>query len=299
VGQVDIALQPILAVADGWSDFDLLDSGAGRKLERFGHVVVIRPEPWAMWRPALGDAQWERADAEFIAGSDEGGRWRFPRPEPAAWTIGYADLRFVCRFTSFRHLGVFPEQAVQWNWISRLVKKRPAPKVLNLFAYTGGASFAAEQAGALVTHVDSSKKAIAWARENQGLYRDARSSIRWICDDARKFVRREQRRNVRYDGIILDPPKFGRGASGEVWKLNEHLPDLLRACRAVLSRHPLFVILTSYSIPASHLHLYWLMQEIFGDLDGKLESGEVALKEKSGGRVLPSALFCRWSGGAD
>lgn len=287
----------VVAVADDWADFELLDTGDGKKLERYGKLTIVRPEPSAMWRPASGATEWKRADAEFISSSENGGHWQFAGAEPGPWEIRYRDLAFRCRFTSFRHLGIFPEQSPQWNWMRGLLRgAQPPVRVLNLFGYTGAASLAAARAGAKVTHVDSSKKAIAWALENKNLNQgDELNSIRWLCDDALKFVRREQRRNSRYDGIILDPPKFGRGPKGEVWKLNDDLPALLRDCRTLLSDRPLFVLLTTYTIQASHLHLYYMMQDIFAGLGGKLESGELALQDRSLGRILPTAQFCRWS----
>jgi 23S rRNA (cytosine1962-C5)-methyltransferase len=249
----------------------------------------------------LAPTEWKQAYAEFVPSSESGGNWHFAGAEPGPWEINFRDLIFRCRFTSFRHLGIFPEQSPQWDWMRALLRKVQSPvKVLNLFGYTGAASFAAAREGAKVTHVDSSKKAIAWALENKTLNQGDLNqgdldSIRWICDDALKFVRREHRRNAQYEGIILDPPKFGRGPKGEVWKLNDDLPELLRECRNLLSARPLFVLLTTYSIQASHLHLYYMMQEIFADLGGALESGELALRERSAGRILPTAQFCRWS----
>jgi 23S rRNA (cytosine1962-C5)-methyltransferase len=287
----------IVAVAKDWTDFELLDTGDGKKLERYGKFTIIRPEPSAMWRPASGEAAWKRADAEFIPSSESGGNWRFAGAEPGPWQMRFRDLAFRCRFTSFRHLGIFPEQSPQWDWMRALLGDAKSPaRVLNLFGYTGAASLVAARAGAKVTHVDSSKKAIAWALENKNLNQgDELNSIRWLCDDAVKFVRREHRRNAQYEGIILDPPKFGRGPKGEVWKLNNDLPELLRECRSLLSDRPLFVLLTAYSIQASPLHLYYLMQEILSDRGGHLECGELALQERSAGRILPTAQFCRWS----
>jgi len=221
---------PVMLETGGWADYGLLDSGHGRKLERYGAVTVIRPEEQALWTPKLPESQWAAAQAIFTGDVEEegSGRWRFPTAMPESWTMAYGPARFVCRFTSFRHVGVFPEQAAHWAWmVERIAAAKAAgrtPKLLNLFGYTGLASLIAAAAGAQVTHVDASKKAIAWARENQALSGLDALPIRWICEDAMKFVAREARRGNRYDAIILDPPKYGRGTNGEVWHLFEHLP---------------------------------------------------------------------------
>jgi 23S rRNA (cytosine1962-C5)-methyltransferase len=212
------------------------------------------------------------------------------------WMMHYSDIRFWARATSFRHLGVFPEQAAQWDWMSDAIQrvKRPV-KVLNLFGYTGLATLIAAHAGASVTHVDASKQSIAWARENQQLSGLEEKPIRWIVDDALKFVEREARRHVQYDGFIIDPPKFGRGPKGEIWKLHESLPALLDACQALLSETPLFAILTVYAVRLSALSLYSVMEEVFKGHNGTTQVGEMLLMEQSAARPLSTAIFARWS----
>jgi 23S rRNA (cytosine1962-C5)-methyltransferase len=282
----------------GWSDYALLDCGDGRKLERYGPYRIVRPEEQAMWTPRRPKAEWDRADAQFIGiGDDDGnGRWRMPRPLGETWPLAYDGIAFLGRFTSFRHVGVFPEQATHWQWLDGLIRASGRPlKVLNLFAYTGIASLIAARAGAEVTHIDASRKAIGWARENQTVAGLGTLPIRWICEDAQKFVERELRRGNRYDAIILDPPKFGRGPKGEVWDLFPDLPKMLGACRKLLSEEPAFLILTAYSIRASYLAIDELTAECLADLGGMLESGELVLREEGGGRALSTSLFSRWS----
>ncbi len=227
-----------LLVPARWADYALLDSGAGAKLERFGPYRFVRPESGAIWPRTLPEREWAAADGVFATADEEGaGRWEFRRPVDARWVMRYGELRFWVQPTAFRHLGVFPEQASQWDWMIGLIRGARRPiKVLNLFGYTGLATLAAAAAGASVTHVDASQKAMAWARENQTLSGLADRPIRWLVDDALKFVRREVRREARYDGLIIDPPKFGRGPKGELWKLEESLPELLDACRSLLER---------------------------------------------------------------
>lgn len=293
-----LARVPVMLETAGWSDYALLDSGSGRKLERYGRYRIARPEEQALWTPRRPASLWDSADATFIGiGDDEAdGRWRYRKPLGETWPMDYDGIRFLGRFTSFRHVGVFPEQAAHWAWLKEKIAaaRRPA-KVLNLFAYTGLASLVAARAGAEVTHIDASKKAIGWARENQEAGGNAALPIRWICEDAKKFVAREARRGSRYDGIILDPPKFGRGPKGEVWDLFPDLAEMLRACRALLTPEPLFLILTAYSIRASFLSIHELAAECLDGLGGVLESGELVLREEGGGRALSTSLFSRWS----
>jgi 23S rRNA (cytosine1962-C5)-methyltransferase len=289
---------PVMLETEGWSDYALLDSGAGRKLERYGPYRIVRPEEQAMWTPRRPPAEWDKAEAHFIGiGDDEGdGRWRMPRPLGETWPLAYDGIAFLGRFTSFRHVGVFPEQATHWQWLDQRIRAADQPlKVLNLFAYTGIASLVAARAGAQVTHIDASRKAIGWARENQAIAGLEALPIRWICEDAQKFVERELRRGNRYDAIILDPPKFGRGPKGEVWDLFPDLPTMLRACRGLLSDAPQFLILTAYSIRASYLAIDELAAEYLDGLGGVLESGELVLREEGGGRALSTSLFSRWS----
>lgn len=280
-----------------WVDYELLDSGSGAKLERFGPYSFVRPEPQAIWRPALPQGYWEDAHALFQGTEDkQGGRWQVQKTIDPRWVMTYKDLRFFAEATPFRHLGVFPEQANHWDWMrARITNAQRPVNILNLFGYTGIATLAAAAAGARVTHVDASKKVVAWAQENQRLSSLTDLPIRWIVDDALKFVQREVRRQVRYDGIIIDPPKFGRGPKGEVWKLEESLPVLLEACRALLSQQPLFVVLTVYAFRISALSLYYTLDEMFAGFGGSITAGEMTIVEKSASRLLSTAIFARWT----
>lgn len=293
----------VLATA-GFADYALVDSGDGRKLERFGRFTVERPEPQALWRPKLAAGVWEKADATFkSAGADEdgdGGRWRINTAVPETWPVRVLDVTTLCRLTGFRHVGIFPEQVPHWQWMIdwlATVPERPV-RVLNLFAYTGAASLVAAKAGAEVTHVDASKKAIAWAKQNQAESKLTGAPIRWIVEDARKFVAREVRRGKSYHLVLVDPPKFGRGPEGEVWDVFTHLAALLRDCAALLAPERAAVVLTTYAIRASALATDGLMRECIADRGGVFESGELAVIEGSGGRLLPTSLFTRWTSDA-
>jgi 23S rRNA (cytosine1962-C5)-methyltransferase len=292
-----IAAQPVALRTTGWADFALIDSGGGRKLERYGPYRVIRPEAQCLWAPALGREDWERADAVFEAGDEEDtGRWRFARPLPETFPMAWLDVRFHGRFTAFRHLGVFPEQAANWSWLDdRLEVSGTSLKILNLFGYTGVASLVAAARGASVTHVDASKKAVGWARENAALAQLASAPVRWICEDARKYVQREARRGSRYDGIILDPPKYGRGPAGEVWRLHEDLPALITGCAALLSEDASFLLLNAYSERLSGLALAGLMADALGGRGGVIDWGELALMEEDRDRGAGLSFFARWS----
>jgi 23S rRNA (cytosine1962-C5)-methyltransferase len=284
-------------VADGWRDYALLDSGDGWKLERFGDFHFARPEPQALWRSDKAVGLW-RFDAKFSPAADEAeemGRWRLERELPEHWPVGFDDLRFYARCTPFRHLGFFPEQSVHWRWMRE--RLAPGAHLLNLFGYTGVASLAAAAAGANVTHVDASKKAIAFARQNQALAGLVDKPIRWIVDDALAFVKREARRGKLYDGIIFDPPRYGRGPNGEIWRLEEQLWTLCAALRDILppAPKPAFVIATLYALRLSHLALSRTLEAAFDGLGGSIEGGEMALQEEATGRLLPTALFTRWS----
>jgi 23S rRNA (cytosine1962-C5)-methyltransferase len=280
-----------------WEDYELLDTGNSLKLERFGPYKFVRPEHQAVWKPALSTKEWEKANAEFRPTNDEsGGNWQFNRPIEPQWEMHYKDLAFMARTSNSRHLGVFPEQATHWDWIREQVSSHPKPvNVLNLFGYTGIASLVAVKAGANVTHLDASKKTVLYAKENQLLSGLGDKSIRWIIDDAVKFVMRESRRGVRYEGIILDPPKFGRGPKGEVWEFFKMLPYLLQEIRPILATRPLFLVITAYAIRASALSLHYSIQEMMSSYMGTLSSGELVLNEKSAGRILSMAITSRWS----
>jgi 23S rRNA (cytosine1962-C5)-methyltransferase len=289
----------VLLSSPAWTDYELLDSGNGRKLERFGPYILNRPEHQAIWQQSLPEVKWKAAQAFFnaVGGEEMGGNWQFRQPI-APWEMHYQGLRFRAQLGGSRHVGVFPEQAAHWDWMSGLIRTANRPvSILNLFGYTGLATLTAGLAGARVTHVDASKKSVARARENQALSKLDDRNIRWIVDDAMKFVLREARRQVRYDGIILDPPKFGRGPKGEVWECFEMLPRLLEACRVLLSSQPLFVVITAYAIRASALSLYYALAEMMKGLSGCVEAGELVTVERSAGRVLSMAIYTRWVSG--
>jgi 23S rRNA (cytosine1962-C5)-methyltransferase len=289
----------ILLNSPGWQDYSLVDCGDGRKLERFGSQLLIRPEVQAMWRPALSQSEWARANAEFKPGPGEnGGNWVSKKDLPGRWQMQYRGMKFWAMLSGSRHVGVFPEQATHWDWIGERIKQAKRPvKVLNLFGYTALASLAAAQAGAQVSHVDASKKVIGWGRENQALSGLEDRPIRWLVDDAFKFVAREGRRGSFYDGLILDPPKFGRGPKGEVWEFFKLMPDLLEACRQLLSTNPVFMVLTSYAVPISSITLYHSVKNILKLGHGNYEIGELVTVEQSAGRALSQALYIRWSNG--
>jgi len=292
---------PVILETEPSADYALLDSGNGLKLEQYGPYRIVRPEGQAIWLPSLPQKEWDQADAVFTGNTDEEGigRWAFPKvPLGETWPMQHDGISFHGRFTSFRHVGVFPEQAAHWSYMDGLirdgVKSGRSVKVLNLFGYTGVASLVAARAGAEVTHVDASKKAIIWARENQEMAGLSDKPIRWICEDAMKFVAREERRGSFYDIILLDPPAYGRGPSGEVWQLFEHLPAMVDTCRSILTQKPLAVILTAYSIRASFFAIHELMRDRFTGLGGTVESGELILRERSAGRALSTSMFSRW-----
>ncbi len=303
-----------LLESPAWKDYELLDSGDGLKLELFGPFSLVRPEAQALWTRSLPAAKWEAAHAVFQpTGEESGGHWKFKKtvdekwvmeypfslgPSPTARGAGLRGLKFWAMTTPGRHLGVFPECAAHWDWMAEKIRRETKNKkqvnVLNLFGYTGLATLAAAAAGARVAHVDASRKAVAWARENQALSGLADRPVRWIVDDALKFVQRESRRGVRYDGICLDPPKFGRGPKGEVWEVYKSLPALLEGCRAVLSERPLFVLLTVYAVRASALHLLYALQDLVKGPAGDLDCGELVTRERSAGHLLSQAVYARW-----
>jgi 23S rRNA (cytosine1962-C5)-methyltransferase len=281
----------------GFPDYALLDSGGGRKLERFGPIVVDRPEPQALWTPAAPEREWRHAHAVFSGDDEEDkGRWRIDKPVPESWPVKVGAATVLCRLASFRHMGLFPEQMPHWEWmLARLAEKRAEPpRVLNLFAYTGAASLIAAAAGAHVTHVDASKKAIAWAKENQAVSGLEAAPVRWMLDDAAKFVAREVRRGKTYDVILVDPPKFGRGPDGEVWDLFTSLPPLMKDCAALLAPGAAMV-LTVYAIRASSLAFDQLCREVLKGRGGSFQSGELAIRETGGDRAVPASLYTRWS----
>jgi 23S rRNA (cytosine1962-C5)-methyltransferase len=278
-------------VAEPWEDWGLIDSGHGRKLERYGPVRVVRPEPQAMWAPASED--WP-ADATFVPGSDEegGGRWVQHQPVPASWPLARGDVRFHASLTPFRHLGFFPDMAPQWDWM----RDRAADAdVLNLFGYTGVGSLLLSEAGGRLVHVDASKKSVEGGKANAALSGMADRPIRWIVDDAGKFTAREVRRGRRYDGTLLDPPKFGRGPEGEIWRLEDHLAPLLADCRKLFDERSRFLVLTVYAVRMSAIAIGELLRQVTADLGGEVEVGEMTVREEARGLLLPTAIFARWS----
>ena len=293
---VAVAPLPEMMRTLGWGDYALLDSGDGKKLERYGRFTVVRPEPQCFWAPKHPEL-WAKADAVFDPDGDEDeGRWRFSRPVPEAQPLGWGEVRFNSRFTAFRHLAFFPEQAANWAWLHQRVGELDKPRVLNLFGYTGVASLVCATAGAEVTHVDASKKAIGWARENATLSRLDEMPVRWICEDARKYVGREVKRGSRYEGIILDPPKYGRGPGGEVWRLFEDLPELARQCAALLSDKASFLLLNAYAARVSGPALSGLLADAVGERGGHVDWGELTLVEDGDDpREIGLSFFARWS----
>jgi len=297
----DIAPTPLILAGEGWADYALLDSGNGLKFERYGSRSFVRPEPQAMWTPKLDE--WD-ADAEFVPASDDdgGGRWAYDRDVPRdgwplAWPNADGPVRFTAQCTPFRHLGFFPDMAPVWEWMRAQLAGRDDAQTLNLFGYTGVGTLALSECGP-VTHVDASKKSVAQARENAALSGMAERPVRWLVDDAGKFAAREVRRGRRYDGIILDPPKFGRGPEGEVWRLEDGLPPLIADCRRLLDADSKFLFLTVYAVRMSSLALAGLLAEHFADLPGTIEHGDLAVREDGpDGRLLPTAIFARWRNG--
>lgn len=291
-----LSTQPAILQTRSWPDYALLDSGDGRKLERYGEYTVLRPEPQCWWTPR-DPAAFELADAIFDPeDEDESGRWRFAKGSLDSFSLGWRDVRFSGRFTPFRHLAFFPEQAANWEWLDARVRRLDRPRVLNLFGYTGVASLACAAAGAEVTHVDASKKSVSWARENAELSGLANHPIRWIVEDARRYVAREVRRGSRYHGIILDPPKYGRGPTGEVWRLFEDLPALLKDCTSLLADNADFLLLNAYAARISGLSLAHVMAESTERRSGQIDWGELALSEDgTDARAIGLSFFARWT----
>jgi len=280
-----------------WQDYTLLDSGDGETLERFGPYTLIRPEPQAIWPKSAPKEDWEAADAVMVpTGGEHGGYWEYRSEIQQPWVIDYKGLKSEINLSKSRHIGVFPEQASHWNWINdQILSTQRRLKVINLFGYTGMATAAAARAGAHVTHVDASKHAVAWASRNLSLSGLEDAPVRWLIEDARKYLKREARRKSFYDGIILDPPKFGRGPSGRVWQYFEDIAGLLEQCQRVLSDQPKFICLTSYAIQASALVTHQALKEITKGIGGQLTSGELVTVDQSRGRLLSHSIYSRWS----
>jgi 23S rRNA (cytosine1962-C5)-methyltransferase len=279
-------------------DYELLDSGEGYKLERFGGIVLARPDPQALWRKRLGEDMWNNADGTFMKGDGKTGSWKFKGEKKERWNIEFGTLKFVIKPSPFKHVGLFPEQSVNWAWTQekiagRLAAKRPV-SVLNLFGYTGGATLACAQAGAQVTHVDASKAALTWANENAEVSGLKDTPIRWILDDALEFVKKELKRGKRYEGIIMDPPAFGRGVNNEVWKIEDDFLKLFDAVTELLSKDPLFLMVNGYASGYSALAYENNLKSLMEKLGGTVESGELAIEETGSGRLLPCGIFSRW-----
>ena len=282
-------------ISDKWRDFELLDCSRGEKLERWGRYTVVRPDPQAIWDTPRSDRRWQHCDGRYTRSASGGGSWD-RGSLPASWQISYGELKFNVKPMSFKHTGLFPEQAANWDYIMRKIRSAGRPvSVLNLFAYTGAATVAALAAGASVCHVDAAKGMVAWAKENAASSGVADRSVRWIVDDCAKFVEREIRRGRRYDAIIMDPPSYGRGPGGEVWKIEDNLWDFVSLTAGVLSDDPLFVIINSYTTGLSPSVLTYITESVFTRrFGGRSESRELGLPVTSTGLCLPCGAACRW-----
>ncbi|HXC01592.1 MAG TPA: class I SAM-dependent methyltransferase [Opitutaceae bacterium] len=304
------AQRPGLLLADRWNDYQLLDCGDGLKQERWGKFTLVRPDPQVLW-PRSGStvlttggaapgANWGNWDGFYQRNERGGGGWEFRRPLPESWTVRYTPLglTFKIRPTSFKHTGLFPEQAVNWDWLSQKIKTAGAAgrkvSVLNLFGYTGAATCAAAAAGASVCHVDAAEGMVKWCRENAGLSGLTDAPIRFLADDCLKFVRREQRRGHRYDAIIMDPPTYGRGGEGELWRLEDHLWPLLTECKKILGEQPLFFLINAYTARLSPTVVANLLAGLLSDRGGTITAGEVGLPIAADGKILPCGIYGRW-----
>jgi 23S rRNA (cytosine1962-C5)-methyltransferase len=291
--------EPTILTCAPSNGYALLDSGEGRKLERYGKVIVDRPEPQALWTKRNGGL-WAKADAVFSNASekedDDKGSWKTLRPNlPETFPVKVEDVTMQCQLMSFRHMGLFPEQLPHWIWMRDLIQNAGRPlKILNLFAYTGAASLIAAKAGAEVTHLDASKKAISWAKDNQSASQLDAAPLRWICDDAGAFVARELRRGRTYDGILLDPPKYGRGPDGETWRFETDIGPLLQNCAKLLSDNAAFMVVTAYALRFSSLALGHLLNDAMGDRPGSRDHGELWIEDENRQRPMPTSLFARW-----
>lgn len=283
-------------IADGWKDYEVIDCSEGEKLERWGNYILVRPDPQVIWSTPKTEKGWTKKNGHYHRSAKGGGEWEF-FDLPQQWSINYKELTFQLKPFSFKHTGLFPEQAANWDWFSEKIKQAGRPvKVLNLFAYTGGATLAAAKAGAFVTHVDASKGMVGWAKENARSSGLESASIRWIVDDCVKFVEREIRRGSRYDAIIMDPPSYGRGPKGEIWKIEDAIHPLVKLCGQLLSDDPLFFLINSYTTGlAPSVLSYMISIEIGKKFGGTVQSEEVGLPVKNTGLVLPCGASGRWS----
>ncbi len=285
----------MILITNKTKDYELLDSGDGYKLERYGNIVFSRPDPEALWKKKASKETWSRADAIFVR-NGKTGAWQLSKNVPKKWDINFGDFTFAIRPTSFKHTGLFPEQKENWIWMDKIIKKENRPiKVLNLFAYTGGASLACAKAGAEVCHVDGSKVAVAWARENAELSLLSEKPIRWIVDDCVAFLKKEVKRGNKYDAIVMDPPAFGHGPKDELWKIEESFMTLMNLCKNVLSDDPLFFLINGYTAGYSPIAYQNCLKDIMESFNGTVEVGELVIAESNSERLLPSGIFARWS----
>jgi 23S rRNA (cytosine1962-C5)-methyltransferase len=282
-----------LIITDSWEGYELLDTGEGRRLERFGEYILDRPDPQIIWKKSLENSAWEKADAVFERTGGDKGIWTKKVNIPEKWLVEALNLSFWVKLSPFKHTGLFPEQYVQWKYISEKIKSSGRKiNLLNLFAYTGAASLVAADAGATVTHLDASKPAVNWANENRDVNKMSEAPVRWIIDDGLKFTEREMKRGVKYDAIIMDPPVYGHGPKGEPWDFNQDFPKLLENCSKLLSEEPLFVLTNAYAVSTSSETLLNTFLDYFPK--GKISSGELGIKEKSGGRILSTGIWAKW-----
>ena len=284
-----------MRVADNWKDYELIDCSCGERLERWGNITLIRPDPQVIWKTEKKNPLWKKADAVYHRSQSGGGQWEIRNKIPDFWTIGYRDLTFNIKTMGFKHTGLFPEQAVNWDWFSEKIKQAGRPlKILNLFAYTGGATLAAAKAGAAVTHVDASKGMVGWAKENAVSSGLGDAPIRWLVDDCVKFVEREIRRGNKYDAIIMDPPSYGRGPKGEIWKIEDMIHPLIKLCTQILSDKPLFFLINSYTTGLAPAVLTYMLATELKEYNGTVDSQEIGLPVSSNGLVLPCGASGRW-----
>ncbi len=286
----------MLYTSKHWSHYELIDTGDGERLERWGKYVFVRPDPQVLWPRLKNSRLWQKPHARYFRSSQGGGRWEKYRAFPEKWSITYKNLSFYIRPTDFKHMGIFPEQAVNWHWIEKKIRSaKSPPRVLNLFAYTGGATLAAAAAGAEVCHVDSAKGMVRWAGDNLQLSGLGDRNVRFIVDDVMKFVTRESRRGKTYDGIIMDPPSYGRGTKGETWKIEKFLLELIKQCMKILSVEPLFLLINSYTAGYSPIVLHNLLTSTVSKVfKGHVQSGELALPVSGTSYVLPCGVVGRW-----
>ena len=288
-----------MKLANNWKDYEILDMANGEKLERWNSFVLVRPDPQIIWNEKSYPEKWNSAIARYERSNTGGGHWNYKKPLPKSWQIKYKNLTFNIKPMGFKHTGIFPEQAVNWDWMMGKIEEEKSKnnrsiKILNLFAYTGGASVACLAAGAEVTHVDSSKGMVAWAKENVISSGLEDRPIRYLVDDVIKFVKREIRRENKYDGIIMDPPSYGRGANGEVWKFEENIPELIDLCKQILSDKPLFFLINSYTTGISSMVLENLLKLKLNKKYGRYENGEIGLPMTNSKLILPCGIYARW-----